>query len=127
MHFSGHGTPDGAICLEDEIGRAHPVGPSALKDLFELVAEHVQCVVLNACYSVAQADAIGEHIDYVIGMNRAIGDEAAIAFAVGFYQAVGVGHPIESAYRFGCAQIRLRNIPEHLTPVLRRRKRSSVV
>jgi hypothetical protein len=39
-------------------------------------------VVLNGCYFEAQAKAIGQHIPYVIGMNQAIGDRAAIAFAV---------------------------------------------
>jgi len=61
---------------------------------------------------------IAEHIEYVIGMNQAIGDKAASAFAIGFYQALGAGRPIEDAYKLGCVQIRLQRIPEHLTPVL---------
>lgn len=118
VHFSGHGTSAGALCLEDQSGRTHPVEPDALEVLFELVADQVQCVVLNACYSEIQANAIGKHIPCVIGMNQAIGDKAAIAFAVGFYQALGGGRSIEDAYKFGCVQIRLQSIPEHLTPVL---------
>jgi hypothetical protein len=51
-------------------------------------------------------------------MNQAIGDKAAIAFAIGFYQALGAGRTIEDAYKLGCVQIRLQGIPEHLTPVL---------
>jgi hypothetical protein len=43
--------------------------------------------VLNACYSEIQANAIVQHIDYVIGMSQAIGDTAAIKFAMGFYDA----------------------------------------
>lgn len=118
VHFSGHGTSAGAICLEDQSGRTHPVERDALEALFELVAGHVQCVVLNACYSETQASAIGKHIPYVIGMSNAISDKAAIAFAVGFYQALGGGRSVDDAYKFGCVQIRLQGIPEHLTPVL---------
>ena len=32
-------------------------------------------------------------------MNQAIGDKAAIAFAIGFYQALGAGRTIEEAYQ----------------------------
>jgi len=78
----------------------------------------VRGVLLNACYSEIQATAIAKSIEYVIGMTRAIGDKAAIAFAIGFYQALGGGRTIEEAYRLGCAQIRLQGIEEHLTPVL---------
>ena len=81
----------------------------------------MRCILLNACYSEIQAIAISEHIDYVIGMNNAIDDKAAIAFAIGFYQGLGAGRTIESAYKLGCAQVRLQGIPEHLTPVLVRR------
>ena len=45
-------------------------------------------------------------------------DEAAIAFAIGFYQTLSAGRSIEEAYKLGCVQIQLQNIPEHLTPVL---------
>jgi hypothetical protein len=118
VHFSGHGTVDGELCIEDESGNSHPIQSDALGALFEQFANQVNCVVLNACYSETQANAIAEHIDYVIGMSQAIGDKAAIAFAIGFYQALGAGRSIEEAYRLGCVQIRLQGIVEHLTPAL---------
>lgn len=118
VHFSGHGTPEGALCFEDEAGQIHLVQPEALAALFEEFADQVKCVLLNACYSETQAKAIAEHIDHVIGMSKAISDKAAIAFALGFYQALGAGRKVEDAYRLGCVQIRLLGIPEHLTPVL---------
>ncbi len=118
VHFSGQGTSTGALCFENQTGQTHLVQPDALAALFEQFANQVSCVLLNACYSEPQAKAIGEHIEYVIGMNQAIGDKAAIAFAIGFYQALGAGRTIEDAYKLGCVQIRLQGIPEHLTPVL---------
>ncbi|MDW5551007.1 SIR2 family protein [Methanosarcina sp.] len=118
VHFSGHGTSTGALCFEDLLGKAHPVEPDALAALFEQFSGQVNCVVLNACYAEIQAKAIAKHIKYVIGMNQEIGDKAAIAFTIGFYQALGGGRSIEDAYKFGCIQIQLHGIPEHLTPVL---------
>ncbi len=124
VHFSGHGTPTGALCFEDLVGKIHPIEPDALAALFEQFSGQVNCVILNACYAEIQAKAIAKHIKYVIGMNQAIGDKAAIAFAIGFYQALGGGRSIEEAYRFGCVQIQLHGIPEHLTPVLIKKDQS---
>lgn len=118
VHFSGHGAPTGELSFENLVGKSHPVQLDALAALFEQFAHHVHCVILNACYSENQAKAIAKYVEYVIGMSQAIGDEAAIAFAVGFYQALGAGLTIEDAYKLGCVQIRLQNIPEHLTPVI---------
>lgn len=118
IHFSGHGAGEQGLIFEDETGNAKLVDGAALAGLFELFADQIQCVVLNGCYSDVQAKAIAEHIPYVIGMNQAIGDKAAIAFAVGFYDALGAGRPIEFAYKLGCNAIRMEGIAENLTPVL---------
>lgn len=118
VHFSGHGTSEGALCFENETGQSHLVQPDALAALFEQFTNQVKCVILNACYSETQAKAIAGYIGYVIGMNQAIGDKAAIAFTIGFYQAIGAGRTFEDAYKLGCIQIGLHGIPGHLTPVL---------
>ena len=121
VHFSGHGMASGELCFEDSSGRLLPIRPDALAALFEQFSSQVNCVILNACFSEKQAEAIRSHIDYVIGMNKAVGDRAAIAFAIGFYQALGAGRSIEEAYKLGCVQIQLHGIEEHLTPVLLKR------
>ena len=118
IHFSGYGTNQGELCFENELGQIQPVESDALAAMFELLVEQVSCVLLNACYSEAQAKVIAKHIPYVIGMNDAIGDKAAIAFAVGFYKALAANHGIEKAYKFGCVEIQLQGIAEHLKPVL---------
>jgi tetratricopeptide (TPR) repeat protein len=122
IHFSGHGTASGALCFENQMGEMQPVEADALSALFEHFSKHLFCVILNACYSEIQARAIAKHISYVIGMNRAIGDKAAIAFTIGFYQALGAGKNIDEAYKLGCVQIKLQGIPESLTPALIKRK-----
>lgn len=121
VHFSGHGVGDEGLVFEDETGGAKLVDGEALAGLFELFADRVECVVLNGCYSEIQALAIAQHVNYVIGMKKAIGDRAAIEFAVGFYDALGSGRPVEFAYKFGCAAIRLAGVSEQLTPILKKK------
>ena len=119
VHFSGHGSADG-LYFEDEQGQAFSVSAEALGALFARFSTQVQCVLLNACNSQAQSEAIAQHIPFVIGMSGAIGEKAAIAFSVGFFQALGAGQSIEGAYELGRVQIKLLGILEHLILVLLR-------
>lgn len=117
VHFSGHGTGFG-LCLEDRFGRAHEVDKDALAQLFKLASSYVNCVVLSACFSEKQAREIARHIKYVIGMDRAISASAAVAFAVGFYRALGEGCSIPEAHQFGCVQVMLEGIEDFPAPIL---------
>ena len=118
VHFSGHGASTGELAFENLIGVIQPVQPEALRDLFKQFTSHVNCVLLNACFSDKQAKAISENINYVIGMNQKIDDKAAIAFTTGFYQALSAGRSIEEAFELGRVQIRLQNIPDYQVPIL---------
>lgn len=116
VHFSGHGSPADALLLEDETGQAKPVTTAALGALFRLLREDIRCVVMNACFSEAQARAIAKHVDCVVGISAAVGDNAAIAFAGAFYQALSYGEDVKTAFELGCNQIELaglehRNVP----------------
>lgn len=119
VHFAGHDGTDG-IVIEKDNGEAFQVPNDALADLFGLCVDQIECVILNACYSAVQVDAIVKHIPYVIGMSGAVSDTAAIEFAVGFYDALGAGKSIEVAFEFGRNAVALKGIPEHLTPVLKK-------
>jgi hypothetical protein len=138
VHFAGHCTgagkgdsgrdmvparreDQGGLAFEDDTGQVQQIPGEFLARLFELCADHVKCVVLNACSSEEQADAIARHIDYVVGMRTDIEDEVAIQFAVGFYDALGAGKDYEKAFKFGCSAIGLDGLPEYLTPVLKKK------
>ncbi len=144
VHFSGHGVggrdsePESAhrqfvvidpnlapagLVFEDEAGQSQLVSGEALAKLFSLFKDRVECVVLNACYSEVQAQAIVRYIPYVIGMNQAIGDEAARQFSQGFYRAIWADRSIEDAFALGVNAIELQGdkMPEELTPVMIRR------
>jgi nucleoside phosphorylase len=123
VHFAGHGQKEGLI-VEDESGLSKLLSSKALAELFKLCSNHVECVVLNACYSASHANAINKHINYVIGMRKEIKEKATIEFSMGFYDALGAGKSIEEAFQFGRASIlaSLPDLPEYLIPVLRKKK-----
>ncbi len=123
VHFSGHGDGSNGLALENNFGQVQLVSTKPLARLFGLFQDTISCVLLNACYSKDQAEAIHQHIDYVVGMNRAIGDVAAIKFATGFYDALGAGRRIEDCFEVGCTLLDLLKIPEDSTPVLKARRR----
>ena len=125
VHFSGHGELNG-LHFQDESGKTHFIHQDSLTDFFKLFAGRIRCLILNACHSEAQATAISEHIDYVIGMNTAIGDEAAVEFAKGFYRALFNGESIAKSYEFGCSAIDLAGINEYQTPVLKQKTQTSI-
>ena len=77
--------------------------------------------MLNGCHSADEAEAIAQHIRYVIGMNNEIQDQAAIEFAVGFYDALGAGESVEFAFKLGKNAIRLAGLTGHDIPELKRR------
>jgi hypothetical protein len=121
VHFAGHGE-DGRLMVESDEGLAVPISTKALSGLFEICSDHVECVILNACYSAQQADVINKHINYVIGMPGKINDQAAIEFAVGFYDALGGGDTVERAFKYGYNAVEqvFPNLPEDLMPVLKK-------
>jgi AAA-like domain/CHAT domain len=125
VHFCGHGSGTQGLALENKSGEMQLVSTSSLEGLFKLFKGKIKCVVLNACYSKAQAEAIYQHVDCVVGMNQAIGDKAAIQFAKGFYDALGAGRLFEDAFEFGRNAIDLEEIPEADTPVIKIRHSGS--
>ncbi|RLC83352.1 MAG: hypothetical protein DRJ03_17465 [Chloroflexi bacterium] len=118
VHFSGHGSKSGEIILEKRGGESHPVPVEALSKLFSILGGKVRCVVLNACYSEPQAQAIAKHVECVIGMSGEIYDGAAISFATAFYQALGFGNDVKTAFELGCVQIDLDRLDEPDKPKL---------
>lgn len=103
VHFSGHGEESVGLYFEDEIGNSTPLTGEQLSGLFGLISPKadLECVVLNGCYSAEQAQAISQHVPYVVGMRQAVGDKAAVEFSVGFYDAIWNGESVEFAFQVG--------------------------
>lgn len=117
IHFSGHGSHAGII-LNDAQGQPKPVKEEALANLFKIFTGNLQVVLLNACYSRTQAEAIVEHVPCAIGLPNAIEDSAAIIFAASFYRGVGFGRSVQEAFDQGVAALQLEGVDQGNTPEL---------
>jgi hypothetical protein len=90
LHFSGHGAGEkGLLFVSDEsMGSLYRSDDGAVRsrsssdtdeikfvpaqplaNLLKLCDEHLECVVLNACYSDVQGNAISANIPFTIGMR----------------------------------------------------------
>ncbi|MEO1451143.1 MAG: CHAT domain-containing protein, partial [Bacteroidota bacterium] len=107
----------GGIALEDDEGNTRLVSAEALAGLIKLFPS-IKCVFLNACYSEVQAKAIISHGPCVIGMNTAIPDPTAIAFARAFYEALGEKRAIRDAFAYAKAFINLDGVIGSAIPQL---------
>lgn len=105
LHFSGHGTADQGLVFQNEDDYSETMGLERLVQTLREFADTLECVVLNACYSEAQAQAIAHYIPNVIGTNNAIPDVKAIAFARDFYMGISEGMSYEKAFRFASIQV----------------------
>jgi hypothetical protein len=118
VHISAHGTEQGSIWLEDEVGKRHRVSASVLAEMLRSLRDDIRCVVLNGCWTAKQAEVIAREIDCVVGMQHPISDSAAIRFTAGFYVALVSGKSVQDAFDVGRAEIKAGNLPEETTPQL---------
>lgn len=88
----------GIILMDDATEEPKLVSNQALGEYFSHFKSSLEGVFLNSCYSAIQAEAIHAHIDYVIGMDKAVGDPLAIAFSTAFYEAIFAGQQIKEAF-----------------------------
>lgn len=118
VHFSGHGSESGEILLEDDDGHSQRISASDMSKLFEVLKDNTRCVLLNACYLENQAQVIAKYVDCVIGMSKEISDLASRKFSVAFYNALGNGKDVKSAFDLGRANIGSENRDEQDIPKL---------
>jgi hypothetical protein len=125
VHFSGHGSPTGEIVLQGKNGKAEVVPARALVGLFEIL-QGTETVVLNACYSAEQAEALAKVVAQVIGMSRKMGDGAALQFAAGFYGGLAFVKDYRRAFQLGCNRIDLAGLPDSAVPRFKTRDTETI-
>ncbi|MCC5619421.1 alpha/beta hydrolase [Nostoc sp. CHAB 5836] len=118
IHFSSHGSPSGEIILNNDQGKPQPVSPEVLAELLAIVKGRIECVVLNACFSLEKADALSNQVSCIVGMSAEIDDESALRFAAGFYRALGLGRGYYTAFEVGRNEIKLLSLPDSAVPHL---------
>jgi hypothetical protein len=95
------------------------VSTAALEKTFGAAGSSVRLVILSACYSEAQAEALLAHVDCVVGMSGSITDQAARSFVIGFYGGLGEGESVAQAFKQGRAAISLETSCDSDRPQLK--------
>lgn len=119
VHFSGHGgRTSGRIVLEDDEEKAQVIPTPALNQVFRIFKYDIRCVILNACLSATQAEAIKEEVGCVVGMSSSIDDDAAIMFADSFYRTIGDAGSMQQAFDAGCNLVAIQKPGNETFPQL---------
>lgn len=106
VHFAGHGGgEEESFAGESDSGFVHVIPVDGLVRAFKALGRDVRCVIVNACRTERLAQALATVIPHVIGMRQPVGDQSAIRFSIGFYQALAGGEPVETAFDVGVAQL----------------------
>lgn len=118
VHFSGHGSDQDELVLQNDQGGTRLITLEAIVQAMAVGSDSLQLVFFNTCYSRNQAEAVVEHVPAAIGMSTSIGDEAARVFAAQFYSSIGFGLSVQTAFDQAKAALMLESIPEEDTPEL---------
>jgi hypothetical protein len=90
LHLAGSSDEKG-IFLESRGEKAHSLSPAVLADLLSIFKGELHWVILSGCFKPAQASAISEHIDNVIGLEESLTIPQRINATTAIYDAIGSG------------------------------------
>lgn len=96
VHFAGHGNREG-IWLEDDEGMSHLLGKESLP-LILSASPDLRLVVLNACATAPQIEALRRSVEYVVGTQCPVRDSVALDFTTHFYRDLARGHKVRDAF-----------------------------
>jgi hypothetical protein len=108
LHFAGHGEQGRGIVMDG--GDALQTG-----ELVRLLAhfrDTVRVVVLNACTTLPVAEALSPLVDYVIGTEAPVMDQAAIAFSRAFYGALAFGQTVPDAFALASNELAIERFSD---------------
>lgn len=111
LHISMHGSKDGDLWFMNGVGDGARVSLDGFLAAIKAAGTHLQLIVLNACYSGTAADAVRTHVDYAIGIRKAVADKSALAFSEAFYAALSHGKSLLDAHAQGIAQLKIMGLP----------------
>ena len=102
LHFSGHAWR-GGLLLEDELGQVHPATTAEILKALEGLPQPLDLVVLNGCESAADAQSVAQALvdgglaRAVVGHERPVRDDEAVAFAARLYAELTGGFILRDA------------------------------
>lgn len=108
VHFSGHGSQAG-LAFEDDSGAYQPLPNDALAALLRATSGRIRLAVFNSCESATQAELATENIEFAIGMGASVEDKRAQTFAGQFYNSLGFGLTLETAFEQAQTAVKLEH------------------
>jgi hypothetical protein len=116
LHFSAHGEKS-KIVFESNDGKSVYVNEDTINDIIK-GCKNLKVVLFNTCYSSSIAKKLSQEINFVIGMNGKISDNAAIAFAYRFYHSIGTFRNVEESFQDALIEIKLNSLKDFDKPKL---------
>jgi hypothetical protein len=102
LHFSGHAWKEGLV-FEDDLGQAHHASTAEVLKALQGLPRPVDLVVLNGCESAADARSVAQALldgglaRAVVGHEKSVYDDEAIAFAARLYAELTDGFSLGEA------------------------------
>lgn len=114
VHFCGEGDTQGNWVLSNNLGIGTPLQAKVIINTFKVLSSKlgIKCVVLMACFSEKIAKNVSNYVDAVIGINKSINHLAAITFVGQFYEALGYGVGVATAFELGKLALSAEDIPD---------------
>lgn len=100
LHLSAFANDTGCY-LHSEDDSPRFVANESLIAAVALMETQPRCLFFNTWISSSLAITLSLRIPWVIGSNQLISNQAAIAFATGFYQAIAYGKSVSEAFEVG--------------------------
>lgn len=118
LHISGHGDSENSLFLEDKEGYKEEISIEKFSKFLGNFLDHINCVFLNACHSLAEINGLNKDIPNLIGMRKEIGDQVAIDFSSSFYTSLFNGKSVKESFKIALDIISLTSFDDELIPKL---------
>lgn len=120
VHFSGH-ADEKTLVLDDGSdthGPGRTITARAFKSAIESPDKPPLLVVLNACKSAAQLEALLGRVPMAVGMSNSIGDVDSLTFATRFYRTLAEGQSVNAALVTARADMEMNGLEDYDLPTL---------
>lgn len=97
LHYAGHATGS-TLLLEDSTRQKEELTAAQLAAIIQILGTGVRCLVLNACYTAAQATELGKYVPFFVGMQTEISTSQATRFSAHFYPELAAGDELGKAF-----------------------------
>lgn len=105
IHFSMHGDKMNGLVFADSNGMEAYQSSEYFELLFETITNDfgikIEGLVFNVCFSKVFAESLKRFVQFAIGTNNFVPDDASIAFSKGFYGSLFDGWNVKQAFAAG--------------------------